>query len=237
MDSNLGLRTTLVATVAAGIGAATTYLVSRKQLEARYRQLAAQEIAEAREYYARRFKADDFEDPETARDVLVGAADAVLSYQGTEPVGHMPRCGVVNSNGDVVESNIFLDGRPLGEVAAEFDYDAEVKLRTPDRPYIITHDEFMENDPDHQQPSLTYYAGDQILADEKDEPIEDADNVVGLANLERFGHGSNDSRMVYVRNEGLGMDFEIAWSPGSYAEEVAALGADDPPRHHRRDGE
>jgi hypothetical protein len=49
-------------------------------------------------------------------------------------------------------------------------------------------------------------------------------DLVGDDNL-RFGYGSNDSNMVYVRNPRIEMDMEIVRSQGTYTKEV--LGFDD----------
>lgn len=226
----------LAASTSAALGATVTYFITRKHLEKKYKEIAIREIADARMYYSRLYKAD-FETPGDAVEALIGpAADAMEQYQGR---------AAVDDSGDPIpepqgpiKRNIFLNGEALKE-STDFDYEHEVTLRTPDQPYVVLHDEFMENDPDYHQPSLTYYEGDDILADEKDEPIEDVEGTVGVANLQRFGHGSKDTKVVYVRNERLALDFEITRSPGKYTEEV--LGFRDPdvraPRPHRRDGE
>lgn len=117
------------------------------------------------------------------------------------------------------EHNVFTDAPPT----VDFDYDSEVPLRTDDAPYVISHDEFMENETDYQQPSLTYYAEDKVLADERDEPIEDVDKTVGEENLHKFGYGSKDSRRVYVRNPVLELEFEIELNTGSFARDVWGL--------------
>lgn len=117
-------------------------------------------------------------------------------------------------------SNIFVDGRNL----EEFDYAAEVDRRDPDYPYVITHDEFMENENGWEQNTLTYYNGDDILTDEKDVPVPDVEAVVGSDALTKFGHGSRDRNVVYVRNEKLESDYEITLSMGEFSKEVAGFG-------------
>ena len=46
------------------------------------------------------------------------------------------------------------------------------------------------------------------------------DEVIGLGNLGRWGHGSNDENIVYIRNLHLSLDFEVVRDRGSYAEET-----------------
>ncbi len=116
-------------------------------------------------------------------------------------------------------SNIFVDGRNI----EEFDYAAEVAKRDPDEPYVITHDEFMENENGWSQATLTYYNGDDVLTDDKDIPIPDIEALVDSENLTKFGYGSRDRNVVYVRNEKIETDFEITLSQGEFSKEVAGF--------------
>lgn len=116
-------------------------------------------------------------------------------------------------------SNVFVDGRAI----EDFDYATEVAQRSPDEPYVITHDEFMQNENGWENQSLTYYNGDDVLVDDQQMPIPDIEGVVDSANLSKFGHGSRDPNVVYVRNERLETDFEITARAGSFGEEVAGV--------------
>lgn len=75
----------------------------------------------------------------------------------------------------------------------------------PSSPYVIPPDEFGEKD-GYEKISFTYY-GDGVLADENGEPATNADNLIGLGNLEHFGEYEDDS--VFVRNDVLKCDYEI----------------------------
>jgi hypothetical protein len=57
------------------------------------------------------------------------------------------------------------------------------------------------------------------MVDGDDTPVPHADMVVGQGNL-RWGHGSEDENLVYIRNERLEMEIEITRVPRSYEEEV-----------------
>ena len=115
--------------------------------------------------------------------------------------------------------NIFVDGNPV----ENFDYAAEVDKRDPDVPYVITHDEFMTNENGWTQQTLTYYNGDDILTDDQDMPIPNIEEVVDSANLSKFGYGSRDRNVVYVRNEKMETDFEITLSQGEFSKEVGGF--------------
>jgi hypothetical protein len=88
----------------------------------------------------------------------------------------------------------------------------------------------MNNDDEQEQTSLTYFAGDDVLVDERDQVMRDIDATVGLENLQKFGHGSNDPLVVYVRNPRLEVDYEISKSDGTFATEVHGF-QDDELRH------
>ncbi|WNM72441.1 hypothetical protein SEA_MOSSY_62 [Gordonia phage Mossy] len=91
------------------------------------------------------------------------------------------------------------------------------------RPYVISASEFMDNDTEYGQNTLSYYEGDNVLTDEQDAPISNVDGIVGMRSLQRFGDSSGDMNIVYVRNDNMQIDFEIARSPGTYAEEVLGV--------------
>jgi hypothetical protein len=126
----------------------------------------------------------------------------------------------------VEPKNVFAGKEPV-EDEAEWDYEQELRIRAenPDKPYILHHDEYFENETEYEQGTLTYYQGDDTLVDEKDMPVPDESNVVGDDALTAFGHGSKDKNTIYVRNESLEMDFEIIRAEGKFSVEV--LGFDD----------
>lgn len=92
-------------------------------------------------------------------------------------------------------------------------------------PYVIDSETFLANEADYSQSTLTYYAGDMTLTDEKDEVL-DTDwtfKHIRFDNLNRFGEKSGDPNVVYIRCEQYKMDFELCRSSGKYSIEVAGL--------------
>lgn len=85
------------------------------------------------------------------------------------------------------------------------------------RPYVISVEEFQENETDFPQRTYTFYEGDQVLIDEHDVPVYNHANVVGEL---RFGHGSGDPNIVYIRNVRGKTEYEILRDHGHYAVEV-----------------
>lgn len=222
--------------LAAGVGLG--YVISTRRLEAKYAKISSEEIAEARRFYSMVNKTEEFATPEKAAKALDrssteenpdtesverarDAADALRGYRGGES-GPNPaeKIGPFTQ----YHRNVFVDGRNN----PDFDYEAEAVLRDPDHPYLITQDEIEEPN-DYENVTYTYYAGDGVLCDIRDEIIEDVDAAVGLANLERFGEGSNDPNVVLVRHVKRQLDIEIIRHHGKYSVEVAGL--DDEIQH------
>lgn len=98
--------------------------------------------------------------------------------------------------------------------------DLEEQYRNEMLPYVISLEEHNENAFEHEQNTLTYYAEDDMVLDERDQPIEDVEALIGSENLKLFGHGSGSADTVYVRNEPKEMDLEILRREGSYAEHI-----------------
>lgn len=229
----------IVAAVAGGVGG---YFIAKRKLRDYYEELSTQEIQEAKAFYASLNKVDlegNELTPQQVLDSIHGegtAAEAVAEYQGrveldeedeellkrTESKVKTPFGEATVTTEETSElQNVFLD--------PTFDLKEEVKYRTPDRPYIITHDEFYSGEPDYDTVSLTYYETDQVLCDERDQPIDEKDRMIGEDHLMRFGAGSKDRNTLYVRNQRLEIDYEITRSPGSYLEEVLAMTPDNSP--------
>lgn len=76
--------------------------------------------------------------------------------------------------------------------------------------YIITAEEFGELD-GYDTISLTYYA-DGILADDADEIVSDANDIVGEVSLGSF----DEYDEIFVRNERLRCDYEICLDTREY---------------------
>lgn len=78
------------------------------------------------------------------------------------------------------------------------------------KPYVISPDEYGEYEDDDESNydliSLSYYS-DGVLADDDDDVIENADDIVGKDFESHFGEYEEDS--VYIRNDRLKCDYEI----------------------------
>lgn len=230
----LMLGASVVCALALGSGAG--YFLARKQLETKYAEIARKEIEEAKTFYAKANKTGDFEtidkafeslhpdmiDPEAVK--LAVAATALTNYQGIATKTIKPT-KVDDTTVKEIVSNVFANRREKDFSPEAFE--REVRNRTEEAPYVITQAEFMANEQDYAQLSFTWYAGDGVLTDERDDRIDDIDVMVGENNLVRFGDWSEDPRIVYVRNHEKELEIEIALHDGKYSEVVAGISGGD----------
>lgn len=222
------------------IGATVTQMLLKKKLETKYAEIARAEIEEAKAWYSRIYKAEEFATPEAAAAALLPDGIAAVEVTGETEMLSNAVTAIRDYRGDAKESkdaevteeelgeptqpsvtvvnNIFTN--PPEDPEDNFNYEAEMRNRTEDAPYVITNEEYFANEKEYEQVSVTYYEGDDVLVDAQEMPIDETDKTVGDYNLQRFGHGSKDPNIVYVRNEVLETEFEIAKSTGSYADEV-----------------
>lgn len=117
---------------------------------------------------------------------------------------------------EVITMNIFSENEASASSAGG---------RDTNRPFILSAREFEEGELDYSQNTLTYYEGDDVLTDERDQPIHHLQKIVGAENL-KFGEMSDDPNIVYIRNNELEVDFEVCRSKGTFTEEV--LGFTEP---------
>lgn len=102
----------------------------------------------------------------------------------------------------------------------DWDYEAELSTRTSNLPYILHQEEFINDEMGYRQETVTYYAGDDIMADPTDTPIYNFSAIMGEL---KFGHGSRDKNIVYIRNEPMGIEWEVLLHQGSFEQEVLGL--------------
>lgn len=247
MELNTRSVAVISAGVGAVVGATGAYVAMRAGLERKYAAIAEVEIDQAREHYRQLNKADEFADPVTALAALHGGtpeqeaaveaatiygasaadmqdlleqyrglpdAEKELMKAGLEPV---VVDGEVKDASDLVEvsRNVFTDSQ-----TGVTDFDPESEDRSDGRPYIIKFEEFNEGKSGYTQEQLTYYEGDDVLAKDDDELVEDPDGLVGNLNLTKFGLGSQDPNVVYIRNERWEADIEVTRVKTSYAQVV-----------------
>jgi hypothetical protein len=100
-------------------------------------------------------------------------------------------------------------------------------------PYVISEAEFFGEQENYAKLSIMYYQKDNVLVDDKAEPIPDIRATVGPDIAQKFGLDPENPYIVYVRNDKLEVDFEVALDYGAYVEVVLNYGQADPKRLKR----
>lgn len=238
-----------------GAGGAGGYFVAKKRLEARYAALAQEEIDSVREAFTNQQKLDKegvFATPQEAAEALAVPIDPDI-LENVEIIATNGYAQGVFDTGDDDNTTVVVD-TPEGEgvtvkigtvnIFEQRDESEPTEASLWDHadyegseePYEIPVGFFMQNAGDIEQICLTYYEEDNVLVDDRDQPVPDIEGVVGTANLDQFGHLSQDENIVYVRNEKMRADYEVSRHPGSYAVEVLGMTPEEErrPRVNRR---
>jgi hypothetical protein len=194
--------------VAGAIGFGAGYFFAKKRLETKYEKIAKDEIAEMRIYFLHQQKATE------AR--LKAPITEVVEYLGYKKAEEAEKVEETPAIEEPVE-NAF-ETKPTDGFVWDYKVEKDRRAANPGKPYVVHLDEYGEEG--YDTVCYTFYDEDEILANERDEVIDNVDELVGLENLQRFGQGTGNVNIVLIRNEALTMDIEIARANGSYAADV-----------------
>lgn len=231
-----------LATFLAGAGAG--FLTAKLVLEKKYAQLAEEEISSAREYYA---KARPTRNPGMENENVAETEVQQESDRGVaNPSGVMARKSIENPyeaakrNYNLIKPTKVEDVEPVGTPDEDVDEDEDseeddelrddagmseqdhLDLTKIDRtqPYLIDDREYTDEFPHHDKVSLYYYRDDDVLCEEdNEEPIDDIEGTVSYDALSVLDMQTT----VWVRNEPLGIDYEIIGVRGSYSESILGV--------------
>lgn len=203
------------------IGGGVAYVVAERMLRLKYEAMAEEEIATMREHFRRqmvaREKKPDLGDLgkviETAKYGTAEEKPAPAAEDEGSPRAVRPPVAVRN----VFDEKLATEK----DKNDGWDYEDELALRDISKPHVIHEDERGEGGLD--MINMTWYEADDVLCNDEDVIIEDRERLIGDENLDKFGHGSGDRNIVFVRNIEMGFEAEIIKSPHSYAEEVAGI--------------
>lgn len=242
---------------AALLSSAATYLVVSKRLEKKWQAFAEEQIESIKNEYKILKKEGPEFDLEALAEKYNTESDTIDNGDGVlipvaegpptrtnynqiqanpkavselvEKVVSRPMPRVAAAVNETITSNVF-DPHPA---SGNFDWSKERAYRddNPEALHVITREEFDANESDFEQYHYTYYDGDGVLADSDDQIVHDSDDVVGDHNMGRFGDGSDDPEIVFVRNVKLQMDIEITRSDLSYSKAVLNVESDSELQH------
>lgn len=165
--------------IAFAAGAGLGSVATWRYLKNKYEQIAREEIESVRQMYREK------------EEELVERDEEVNVVMDAEPIVKNMKPAIFDYVNTIRENKYIIEEKEGGtKVGAT--------------PYVISPEEFGENGYDTE--TLYYYA-DGVLADDTDEPIEDTEFMVGENFADHFGEYEDDS--VFVRNDELGIDYEI----------------------------
>lgn len=204
--------------VGLGVGVAVGfyfgYKFNREKIRAEAYKEAQVEVAQLREVYLQKTIAKSNTEKPPVEELT-----QELGYSVRVPERERPLKAPVPILDDLPEN-------PVGTSKsknAHWSYEEELKHRSPDAPYVIHQDEYNNSGETYSKVVYTYWAVDDVVTDtENDHPVPHGDIVVGLDNL-KFGHGSDDADIVYVRNDRLDLDMQICRVNRSFEEEILGL--------------
>ena len=208
-----------------------------------YRDQLAEEIDKAKETYA--FVKGT---PEEASRILMKRMDEVqasadykqqieeLGYGDsplledivTAPIADAEELRTVNDEALALLREKLRNGPDMEPTVTGVVFEEEASfIDSPTVPYIISVDEFFQDEEDYEKLTITYFKKDDTLVDERNSPIADVEGTAGLKFAENFGSKSNDANIVYIRNRRLSADFEIVLDKSSFTETILGIKDED----------
>lgn len=233
------IHTVAIATATFAGGVAAGYFIAQKRLTSEFDRVLAEQNAVAKEYYKLLYKTEEYSTPEKAAAALNVAFPEELEIVIPGEPAILPedrqRAEEIVDEEEYNVGNVFEQ-----EGAKDPGPDPDEPVRNAEYPYVISEGEWMLQERGFEQAQLTYYEGDNTLADDLDSMIPDIDGTIGDRNLNEFGkeHAPTPD-VLFIRNEKLEMEFEIVKDPGTFSERV--LGIPDEmleprsPKRKRRD--
>ena len=215
------MKKSYIAVLSFGLGLCTGYLVQKKK----YDSVIADWLEWEKEVLAMSEELQKMVDENTHEvgdynQLYDESPDSDQAKEPKEPIVYnsiKPPLEFPTVSEDDYEESIFDDESE--EIVNVFD-------RSLDEPYLITAQEF--EDGENEKLSIMYYEGDDTLVDDLGDPIDNVNACVGDYSLNCFDEDDcEDPNVIYVRNNKLGVDYEVLRVEGGYAEIVLGITSDD----------
>jgi hypothetical protein len=145
----------------------------------------------------------------------------------------------LKDTGGIKQNNIFAGPRPAphvvltgedqegkeGKEVANVGDVQNVDKVDDSKPYLVSQEVFTEPREEYALVEFTLYTGDDTVANDKDEILDDAEveRIIGSDNLNMFGYLEDDPHIVLVRNDQLLWNIEVTLSHRKYGENVAGF--------------
>ena len=196
----------IVFAAGACIGSVVTWRLVKKY----YNNIANKEIADVKDWYTRKYseKSESKKADAVGDAIREGIKDGMKKPVTENDIRNLT--AQLQNMGYVDYSN--KEDEPVKKTEK---IEEKEEVDNVERPYVIEPRYFDEYD-DYNAINLTLYADGVLVDDRSNEPVEDVDETVGLANLDHIGDYEEDA--VHIRNDKLRCDYEILCDTKKYSE-------------------
>lgn len=184
------------------IGSASTYLITKKK----YENQAQKEIEEVRNIYfdkCRRINSINKLNEEKDRLKTAINNGQSIAAQYKPDIDEEP-----DESADISEDE---DDEEDYENEDQWEREKINPVEHPGDPYTITPHDFAYTNRHYDKITLLYYPSQEVLINELEGMEEDVDSTIGEDSLAKFGEF--DENVAYVRNDRLGIDYEVILQP------------------------
>lgn len=198
----------VIASVAGSLvaGAAVGYFAADKKAQLKWRAISEEEILSVKKQYNMVFDPEGYSDEREATE-----ADRERTHDYLERLDKLQYSSY--SEPEVASS---VEATPSFAVVPEAAEDAGVEEPTPAKPnfdeaypYPITQEEYHRDEEEYDKLSLTYYKGDDTIADSRDDVVNNPEALLGKCHKKFMGFDPVDPHVVYVRNHNMKADYEV----------------------------
>lgn len=211
---------------ALAVGAAAGYFAANKRAELKWRKIADEEILSVKKHYNMVFDPEGYPDEQSATE-----ADRERTHDYLERLDKLQYSSYAEPE---VASPDEEAASP--EVVPEAGEDAAVEEAPLDKnnfdqkyPYPVTQKEYLDDEPDYAKLTVTYYSGDDTVADTRDDVINNPESLIGSCHKRFMGFDPVDPHVVYVRNHNMQADYEVLFDEQAFITAVHGIPQDPMP--------
>lgn len=181
-----------------GLGAVSTYFILKDKFEQQANQEAEDLKAYYEDMYANRPYTDDVELDDIHEDAIVNESD--------------------EEKKDEPDYNEIVNKLNYNQYSTKVPSPVDGEVQPAKKPYQISMDEYNE-DMGYVKKIISYFEEDEVCMDnDTKEVLDNVAKDLGIDNLELINTEGNDE--IYIRNEKLGIDYNVVSEPGSYEDYI-----------------